>query len=76
MEPNDMIKPEHATIADRYAGEECKLYTLGGIKDATISGRLCRFAIIRTMDNCGQATFSWEAVERIMQQDEKLFYIC
>ena len=75
METNH-IQPKHKPIADKYAGLSCKLHTLDGIKDATISGRLCRFAIIRTMDNCGQATFSWEAVERIMQQDEKLFYIC
>lgn len=68
------MEPKHKRIADQYAGQSCQMYTLDGIFDAQISGRLERFAVIRS-DAGHSAQFSWETVERKMTGD-KLFYIC
>lgn len=68
------IDPKHKAIADKYAGQPCKMYTLDGIFDAQILGRMERFAVVRTMHGHSMAV-SWPTVERKMEGD-KLFYIC
>lgn len=68
------IKPEHKTIADTFTGEACKLYTLDGVKDAIIAGRLCRFATVRAFNGMS-IEVTWPLVERKMQGD-KTFYAC
>lgn len=47
------IKPEHKAIADKWSGKPCRLYTLDGIKDAMICGRLERFATICVAHDMG-----------------------
>jgi hypothetical protein len=65
---------KHQDIADKYAGEQCQVYTLDGIKTAVIQGRLNDFAVIRSYE--GHVWhFNWPLVERKMQSD-KLFYVC
>ena len=41
---------KYQTIADKHAGQRCKLYTLDGVKDALICGRLNQFASIAARD--------------------------
>lgn len=66
---------EHCTIAERYTGAPCKLYTLDGILDATICGRLHKFATIKAMQGGMSIEVTWPLVERKMEGD-KTFYTC
>jgi hypothetical protein len=62
-------------IANKYAGEACQVYTLDGIKEGIVSGRLHEFATIRALDGSINMQVNWPTVERKMTQD-KLFYAC
>lgn len=66
---------KHQKIAAKYAGEACKVCTLDGIKEGIISGRLNKYASIRTFDASIDMQVNWPAVELKMQSD-KLFYAC
>lgn len=66
---------KYMTIANLYAGESCKLYTLNGIERARIAGRLCDFAQIVSLDSALSITVNRPTVERKMMGD-KLFYSC
>ena len=66
---------KYQDIADRYAGEPCKLYTLDGIFDATVSGHLHQYATIAALDGFGRIEVNWPTVERKMQGD-KTFFAC
>lgn len=66
---------EHRVIAERYTGAPCFLYTLDGVKDALVCGRLHKFATIRAMDSTISIEVTWPLVERKMEGD-KTFYTC
>lgn len=65
---------KYQSIADRFSGQQCRVYTLDGIKEGTISGRLNNFATVRTLEGASYE-FNWPTVERKMESD-KLFYVC
>lgn len=66
---------KYQTIANKYAGEACNIYTLDGVKVGTISGRLNDFASIKALDGTINMQVNWPTVERKMEGD-KLFYAC
>jgi hypothetical protein len=43
---------KYLAIANAWSGKPCKLYTLDGVKDALICGRLERFATIACRERC------------------------
>lgn len=74
-EAQRLTAPEHCVIAERYTCAPCLLYTLDGIKDAIICGRLHKYATIKAMDCTMSIEVTWPLVERKMQGD-KTFYAC
>lgn len=71
-------KLEHIAIADKWSGKPCKLYTLDGIKDALICGRLERFATIVVPHDGGANNIqvNWPTVARKMEGGDFTFYAC
>lgn len=66
---------KYQTIANKYTGAACAIYTLDGIKAGTISGRLDAFATVRALDGSVGMQVNWPTVECKMESD-KLFYAC
>ena len=66
---------QRQAIADNYAGKACQLYTLDGVKDATICGRLNPHATIASMDGVSKIEVNWFTVARKMEGDGA-FYAC
>ena len=67
---------KYQAIADKYAGQNCKLYTLNGVLDAVICGRLEKFATVVVEHNSGyNVQFNWPIIARKMESD-KTFYAC
>lgn len=67
--------PQCQTIADKYTGDLCQLYTLDGIQRAKVTGRLNQFATIASLESALSIEVNWQTVERKMESD-KLFYAC
>ena len=58
-------------IAEKYAGEDCFLDD----EPAVVQGRLLKFAEVKSLTSSKEATFSWEAVERVMTNNNRRFEI-
>lgn len=61
-------------ISNKYAGKECEIYTLDGIKSGRIRQGVDN-AIIAALDGSINMPVNWPTVERKMESD-KLFYAC
>ena len=66
---------KYQAIADKYVGQRCKLYTLDGVKDALVCGRLNQFASIAARDGSASIEVNWPTVARKMEGDAT-FYAC
>ncbi len=67
--------PEHKVIAERYTGADCLLYTMDGIKEAQVCGRLNKYATIMARQGGMKIEVTWPLVARKMEGD-KTFYAC
>lgn len=69
---------KYQDIANAWSGKPCKLYTLDGVKDAQICGRLEKFATIACRGDLGASNIqvNWPTVARKMESGDATFYAC
>ena len=64
--------PEIQRIADRWTGEDCILILLGQEFPSKIIGRQLKFGLVAPLRaNVPPVEFTWEAIDRIMNNGKK-----